>query len=300
VTSTTSGGRPVDLDLLADYLDGLLPESDAAEVETLIATDPEWARTRDALRAAQPRIEETLRGYATPAPMPADVAGSLDAMFAQLAAERTSGPGAHDAGARIDHGPAASRGPGRQDASGPSRPPARSRRRLLRTPAFQLSAAAVVLVAILGTVFSLNRAGNGGESGAASSSNGSQAGPMLAQPQRPGLRISVGTSDVESLRSPKAQPNATTRGNAPLAPALPAPTIDPAAVPPALSHLTDPVALNACLSAVEAAHSGRATAVVFTTYRHQPALIVTLAPNGLLVAVGATCGAGGADEIGHS
>ena len=75
--------RAVDLDLLAEYADGLLEPAQAAEIERLVATDPDWAGTLAALSDATPRVQAALAELGAVA-APADVVARLDAAIPHL------------------------------------------------------------------------------------------------------------------------------------------------------------------------------------------------------------------------
>lgn len=76
--------RP-DLDMLADYLEGLLSEQQRAEVERAVAEDPSTA----ALLAELEGLPALLAGE-LPEPMPADVAARIDAALKDEAASSSS------------------------------------------------------------------------------------------------------------------------------------------------------------------------------------------------------------------
>ncbi|HZD97572.1 MAG TPA: hypothetical protein VE132_05370, partial [Micromonosporaceae bacterium] len=69
MTSNDGTTSPVDLDLLADYLDGALPAGPAAMVAQRIESDPRWASAAERLRTATPAITDMLRATGTE-PMP--------------------------------------------------------------------------------------------------------------------------------------------------------------------------------------------------------------------------------------
>ncbi|RKR89290.1 hypothetical protein BDK92_3634 [Micromonospora pisi] len=81
---TAGQSSQVDLDLLADYLGGVLTDTpEEAAVIRLINTDPEWASAHAELRRAFDSVQESLDVLAVaPEPMPAEVTDRLTAALA--------------------------------------------------------------------------------------------------------------------------------------------------------------------------------------------------------------------------
>jgi hypothetical protein len=72
----------VDIDLLADYIGGALAGTpDESVVAALIADDPAWSAAYESLGGAMALVGAEL-GRLGPEPMPAELAGRLEAMFA--------------------------------------------------------------------------------------------------------------------------------------------------------------------------------------------------------------------------
>jgi hypothetical protein len=257
-----------DLDRLADYCAGLLGPAEEARVEVLITTDPGWARAHAALTSALPRVEAALSALPDE-PVPADVA------------------------ARIDRALTASRTDVRSNVVDLSRA-RRWRRAALTTAAVAAGAVAIVggLAALGGQhPLSTNASTSGGKAAAP------EAGPAFST--APPTMASGADYTHTTLRS-----GASNRAAG--AAAVPAPSVlppsratgagaldggTPAAVPAALSRLTDPAQLRACLDDIVAVENGQVVKVDYARYQGAPALIVALAGGRVtVVAAGPDCG----------
>ena len=304
MTSTHSGGRPVDLDLLADYIEGALTPDEAARIEDLVDNDPAWAEMLAALTAALPSVDARLSAYAveTP-PMPSEVAERITASLHALAADAAA-PERHTTDRPATNRPATNRpAADRPAADRPGASARRHRRRLLSNRWLQ---AAAILIIFIGGLTVVAKLGSNSTAKSATSGNGGEksaiAGVAPSLPDmstRPGLSVSASGKDynASTLTGPVPGPAFTAHLSGPtggdVEPAA------PASVPAALSRLLDPSALNDCLTAVEATNSGIASAVDFASYQGQPALIVTIGAPEIVVAAGPACGlpGRGADEI---
>jgi hypothetical protein len=264
-----------DLDLLADYCAGLLKPAEAAHVETLITTDPGWAQAHASLMSALPGIEAALSAMPQE-PVPADVAARLDRALA------ASGAGTESNVVDI------------------------FRARRWRRAALTTAAVAAGAVAIIGGLAALGAQHSTSNS---ATSSGAKAAPGPAQAYgRVPPTLATGTDYTHSnLRYGILGP---TSGRAPDAAVVPAPSLaprsgaagagalnsgPPAAVPPALSRLTDPTQLRTCLDEIVAAQGGQVVAVDYARYQGAPALIVALTGSRItVVAAGPDCGLPGA------
>lgn len=280
-----------DLDLIADYSEGLLDGPDATRVADLIASDEEWALTYQLLTGASTGVGQALDSYAQETPeLPAEVSQRIDDA---LQSER-------------------------EHASAPVSLDAARRRRESRRSWLGLSAAAAVIVAV---VFGLGALGLNLSGGSRSSSTSEGARPNSAEG---GASAALGSVIVTSsganytqdnLGKQPIKPNAiTTFGgskaansqSSPDRSAAPGPmsasggriTPDLASTSP-LQRLTYPANLSACLTAIEAVHGGTVTTVDYARYEGGPALVATLVSPGLRVAVGPDCGlpSSGAAEL---
>jgi hypothetical protein len=81
---TAGQSSEVDLDLLADYLEGVLADTpEEAAVARLIEVDPEWAAAYAALGRAFDSVQQDLVGWAADTePMPAEISDRLTAVLA--------------------------------------------------------------------------------------------------------------------------------------------------------------------------------------------------------------------------
>jgi hypothetical protein len=282
-----------DLDLLADYSEGLLDGPDATRVADLIASDEEWALTYQLLTGASTGVGQALDSYAQETPeLPAEVSQRIDDA---LQSER-------------------------EQASAPVSLDAARRRRESRRSWLGLSAAAAAAV-IVAVVFGLGALGLNLGGGSSSSSTSEGVRPDSAEG---GASAALGAVIVTSsgtnytqdnLGKQPIKPNAiTTFGgskaansqSSPDRSAAPGPmsasggriTPDLALTSP-LQRLTYPANLSACLTAIETVHGGTVTTVDYARYEGGPALVATLVSPGLRVAVGPDCGlpSSGAAEL---
>jgi hypothetical protein len=162
--------RP-DLEMLADYLEGLLTEPERAEVERAVAADPSTA----ALLAELEELPALLAAH-PPEPMPAEVAARIDAAIADEAASST----------------AAASSP---DKLAPVRPLAPRRRRWL-APAL-VAAAAVGVVGLGSQVINSGMGSGADEESAAMDSGGGEAEETADQ--------SDSAPEAGSLRRPREE-----------------------------------------------------------------------------------------------
>jgi anti-sigma factor RsiW len=273
VTSTQPSGRPVDLDTLADYVEGVLDADATAEVADLIRDDPAWASTYAGLSAAQPLVATALSSIPDE-PMPVDVANRIDGAIRSLDRPSNVVP-LSSARARRD--------------------------RSVLSRGWLKAAAALVLVA-LGIGLVVRVAGTTAPTGSKSATSGSAGVPMLAPPS--GVKVTASGTDytkssLATRPGPENAPQATAGGSsATRRPAIAGPgavsSFGPDRVSSSLRRLTDPDELSTCLSAVAQATGGTPAAVDFALYEHRPALIIGFADLAFSVAVGPSCGEGGA------
>jgi hypothetical protein len=279
-----------DLDRLADYCAGLLDLAQEAEVDRLVAADPDWARAYADLTAAAPRLDAALSGLGR-ASMPTDVAEKLAAVLA------------------LQTPPAGTRTAKVIDLS--------ARRRWTRRAA-GLTAAAAVLAAIFGGITALSRStvapgtstvvtGDNTAGGAAapmSDRGEAQASPGGLVIRRSGTDYTAatlssvdtgppaGTADANLTPSSAAVPGPNSaRTSGKQAPAVPAPQSGQD-----LSRLERSDTLNGCLSTIMTRYGGRPTLVDYARYQGSPALVVVLSTGGTrrIVVAGPQCGAPGA------
>jgi hypothetical protein len=309
----------VDLDLLADYAAGVLDETDSRHVRELIESDPRWTQAHDAVLAADAAVAAQLRAVAqVDLTIPDDVAARLDATLDEA-------HGTDSADAPVLSLVGQDRGIGRTRSHRPSQPTRRT------VPWPWLAAAAAVIGVVLvglpalgglftkmdGSPTSASDSGSGGF--AASRENGQEAAPVAprgAQDSAAGGAV-VTFSGIDytasSLKALSAVRGPLTDTGS--AKSVPAPNFESlqsysaqsappvaqrtAPVPTELARLLDPVALSACVAAVESVTPGRATAVDFARYQGRPALVVTVGTTSGLVAVvvGPACGVAGPDRI---
>jgi anti-sigma factor RsiW len=280
---------PVDLELLADYLDGLLSAGPAAAVERRIESDPRWAAAADRLRAAMPAVTDTLGGTRTE-PMP-------DAMFDRFLAAL---PDRMPVRASVDDGADSTDDAAARD--GRDAPPTRvislddRRRRPLWSGLAKVAAGLIVLAGV-GTGIGLGLHATTGatksSSGVASNAEGTSqrgtASAVLAQVTVSGRDYGRALSAAPTAPQPHVQspaippPNQPTGGGRPGSEAAPVP-----GAPGALQRLASG-GLPACLAQVQDQFSAVPLKADFAFYAGTPAVVVTLA-NATVVAVGADCG----------
>lgn len=320
----------VDLDLLADYVAGVLDETGSRRVDQLIESDPRWAYAHEALLAADAAVAEQLRVVAqVEITIPDDVVARLDAALDEA---HGTADGTRDTGAPVSSLVGRDRGVARNRSTG-TRRAARPDRRAVPWP-WLAAAAAVIGVVLVGlpalsglfaqmdaTTTSASDSGGGVVT---ERENGQAAAP--AEPKSAfdaaagGATVTFsGTNytasslktlsqirgpflpDLSDTDSAKSVPAPTLRSTQSYATEAPAPAGGRGtAVPPELARLLDPVALNACVAAVESATPGRATIVDFARYQGRPALVMTVTTTGskvVAVAVGPACGVAGPDRI---
>jgi hypothetical protein len=288
----------VDLDRLADYIGGALdgtPEADS--VARLIAEDARWASAASTLERADSLVRADLHALAAlPEPMPAEVSARIDGAL-QSAPPALSPVAGSQADARTA---------GLRDR----------RRRMRRWTAAAAVAAGVVALGF-GVVTALPDAGsnnNAPTSGQGLSRQGESNAQAGALP--PGLGAASGARVVASgndyrrgglsALADAPVPGAAPRGsdmrsvNEANQNRLP----DAGAVPDALSRLRDPVALKACVDAVQGEYGGKVTLIDFARFEGRPAVVILLAGakgrgGQWAVVVGPDCGLGGgiADEL---
>lgn len=255
----------VDLDRLADYAAGLLEPADAAQVEELLARDPEWARTLAALTSAQPLVQEALAGLGAP-PVPDDLAARLDAALS-TAADRPADVVSLDE---------------RRD---------KARSRGLR---WQRAAAAVASVAAVAAlcVGGVKLIGNSGTVNSSSSGVGSAAGvkaPSVPLMGSPPMILSSGTDYTAATVTSVLRERGFAANGA-------QPQPDQAKSRPRdLSRLDSQADLQACLGLLTTVYNRAPTLVDYAKYQGQPALVVVLdgAAGTKIVVVGAKCGLAG-------
>jgi anti-sigma factor RsiW len=288
VTSNDGARTPVDLELIADYLDGLLLGAEAEMVARRIATDPRWAYAAGQLRSAQPVVTDVLRsaGAATE-PMPDAV---LERILAAL-------PEFSD---RVEQVPAAAAAvpePRRQARAIPLAD--RRRRRTVLWENFAKVAAALVVVGGIGTGIALGTqhssntsAGSNAPAAASLGAKSANAAGITTESTGHDYGTDLGVGPLPS----SAALGSATDGN----------TVAPRAtgglgsipVPQAAAPL-DRLAksgLPACIAAVERQFGATPSLADFAYYKGQPAVIFRLSDN-KVVAVGPQCGLTGADVL---
>lgn len=270
-----------DLDRLADYVAGVLDPAEESTVAALVGDDPAWAAAYDGLVAADTQVGTQLRAAANDAD---------DAMPTDVMARITS---ALDAA-------------GRDRPRAVTRTPWENLRRTLRRHAgvVALGTAAAALVAVVG---------GGLVSGAlpsGQSKSDSAAGPAMADGSAAdrspavagGSALAAVPDDADLASTAVISTDAEySWATLPLAAGTAYSAAKTAArevpVPAALSALSAPDALRACLDAVVAAVGGTPVRAEFARYDGAPALVVILTRTGAtsVAAVGPACGPGHAD-----
>lgn len=259
-------GRGVDLDLLADHLEGVLPDARSRDVDRLIETDPAWAAARTALVDARVGLRAALAAHAArPEPMPEDISARIIAALHDL-------------------GPA----PISLDA-------ARRRRRPIAKQVWARIAVAASIVGVMfigGTAWLAVSHLDSGEKSTATADRGSPV-PRLAMTEKAPtvptgfLTIVMSGQDYTplSLGTVIHRPLAITTFGSNGQDA-----IDSSSVPDDLARLVTTTALRACVAAIVAEHGGLPSSVDFASYLGRPALIVTVTGVDLMVVVGDQCG----------
>jgi hypothetical protein len=292
VTSNDGTAPPVDLDLLADYLDDVLPAGPAAMVAHRIESDARWASAAERLRAATPGVTDMLRTTTTE-PMP-DVL--LDRFLAALP-DRTPTPASLG-----DASGAESTGDDRTRLDGRDAPPARvvslaDRRRRPRWSGLAKVAAALIVVAGIGTGIGLGlHATTSATKSSSSVASNAESSPQRGAAGGLALQVTVSRHDygAELTATPAApQPHALSHAVPPQNPpsAAGGPGSDSASVPDAPSALQRLASggLPACLAQLQEQFSAVPLKADFAFYAGTPAVVVTLS-DATVVAVGADCG----------
>lgn len=285
----------VDVDLLADYIGGVLVGTpDESVVATLIADDPAWRSAYESLSGDVASVLTEL-GRFEPEPMPDDVAARLEAAFAEASAK-----------------------PRLTLVRGDDAPRVREKRKLRWVTPIAIAAGTVAFVGF-GLDYLAGRGGGATDSAASSSAGGeaqsaqdkgqapAAAGtepertePYAAQPNSDGQPNSY----AQSASSPQLLTTGMDYTKATLAEPAPRPlTASNASAPAgALDRLSTSAALQQCLDKIAEANGfGQITAetVDYAKYDGKPAIVVRFtASNGTWVwASGPACGtpAAGAD-----
>jgi hypothetical protein len=268
---------PIDdeaLDRLADFTAGVLDPTEAAHVQVLIDTDPDWASAYAGLTGAGARLDAALSGLADP-PLPADVAARLSA-----AIERESRP---------------------EDTRTATVVPISTHRRWARRSAWAGAAAAVLVAVSVGvlqfvTPASQNNATSGAAalSGTGTSDQWSASGTLqIVHSGQNYTPQTVGqvTADSLSLRPPV--PAASEKAPAaPVASALANGTTG-GDEPEQLDRLLGPAPLRECLNAIVQRYGGTPVVADYASFDGAPALIVVLAlppASRRIVVAGPRCG----------
>jgi hypothetical protein len=273
-------GRPVDLDTLADYVEGVLDADATAEVDSLIADDPAWSAAHAQLIEALPQVTSALA--AVPAEsMPAEVSLRIG-----------------DALRSLD-----------RHANVVSMAAARRSRFGSRSTWLKVAAAVIFLGLFLGLLPRvIGSSSSGGTDKNAASSGGSNA--LSEQIHTPvkltNSGIDYSKSTLERVPAPAAPPVAAgsvapdggVRGSAKTPASVPSgETFGAESVPAPLARLASTPALDVCLHDVAAALGGTPVSVDFARYQGRPALIIGFSDLPYSVAVGAACGETGADIL---
>jgi hypothetical protein len=273
----------VDLDLLADYVGGVLDGTpEHVRVTDLVAHDPVWRSAHESLTAGMTAVESQLNALgAASEPMPADLAVRLeDAFRAATPAPRLE---------PIRGGLAAGRAP--------ARPPRRRWRWAMPVAA----AAAVLAVAGIGLDYLAGRSTTATDNRSSSAGSVAQGegAPMAAsaEPQVPapptGDQIRSTGADYDDATLAGGVPTRLNQAPGKNATVAPAPLGDVAAGP--LARLRAPDARLGCLNAIATANgAGPITVqtVDYARFRGKPALVVRFsAANGKWAwASGPACG----------
>jgi hypothetical protein len=266
----------VDLDRLADYIAGLLDGTpDAADIERLVRTDPEWARAHADLRTADALVATDLAALgAEPVRMPTEVAARL--------AETLDGAGG--AGDRTVVVSLAAR-----------------RRRRKRWAAVAAVAAGVAVLGLVGPPLLSRTTRDGAGEEALTSARGGAGIPPAAAPAESGLIVRATGMDYRrdaAWKSTAEAPQYRADSDASVASGR------ASAVPADLLRLYDPTSRQDCLNAVTREYGGQPESVDYARFEGDPALIVILMDGRRapfrLVAVGPNCGLGGKPDVRHT
>ncbi|MDI1461667.1 hypothetical protein QEZ54_11850 [Catellatospora sp. KI3] len=271
----------VDLDLLADYVDGALDGTpDEALVADLVAHDPAWAEAADRLRTALPLVSADLALLAAATePMPADLAARFDELLA---------------GPQFAAVPAPLPRPGTGERALDRRPvPADRRRRRWAVPVGVAAAA----LAVAGVSLPLSQFGGDVAFDSAAEKPASAelfpSVPLTASGEDYN-RNTIAPNVRESAEPPVT--TLSTKGT----PKTSATDDLSARTPAELQYLaTSQPALVSCLSAVLSSTPGTVELVDFARFEGHPAIVLSIAgPDGhWVVAAGPQCGVNGSDEL---
>ena len=297
MTSSDGTVPPVDLDLLADYLDNVLPAGPAAIVAHRIESDARWASAAERLRATTPAVTDILRTTGTEA-MPDAL---LDRFLAALP-DRKPVPASLGDTPSADSASADSASDDQPSRDGRDAPPARvisldGRRRRPRWSGLAKIAAALIVLTGVGTGIGLGlqattTSATKSSSGAASTAEApfrSSAGGVVTQVTASGHDYGRELSAAPTAPQPRVQspavptPNTASGGGGPASDSTSVP-----GAPRALQRLASG-GLPACLAQVQDQFSAVPTKADFAFYAGTPAVVVTLS-NATAVAVGAECG----------
>ena len=123
------------------------------------------------------------------------------------------------------------------------------------------------------------------------------AAPLLSRPSATNLRLIASGTDYQTLTGVGSRPAPMHSGALNGPNAIASQSLPERSVPSSLRRLLRTSDLNACLRVIESTVGGTATTVDFASYRHQPALVVTLTGPAATIAVGPACGQSGTDEL---
>ena len=294
MTPIDGARAPVDLDRLADYLDGVLTGAEADAVATLIARDDRWASVAQRLRTTATLVTDALQAAGdADEPMP-------DAVFQRVLTalpHRVPTP----AGDRTeDDGSPGQAEP--RHARVISIEERRRRRQTIWGNVAKVAAAAVVLA---GVGFGLSHASQSSNSNSGSTASRAESAPKAPSQAFGAAAIptqasghNYGRADLKSAPVPQASPNSAvpgTGGQAPNVATDSAGSRVPSSIPPALQRLANG-GLSACVTAVTAAFGASPTSADFALYGDQPAVIFRL-NDGRVIAVGPDCGLPGKGPV---
>lgn len=295
MTPIDGARAPVDLDRLADYLEGVLTGAEADAVATLIARDERWASVAQRLRTSATLVTDALQAAAdADEPMPdallQRVLTALPDRVPTLAGDRTE-----------DDGSAGEAEP--RHARVISIEERRRRRQTIWGNVAKVAAAAVVLA---GVGFGLSHASQNSNSGSSTSAGSEVKAPAPRQAfGESGAPIptqasghNYGPADLTSAPVPQATSKSAVPGTGGLAPNVSTDSAGsrvPTSIPPALQRLANG-GLSACVTAVTAAFGASPTSADFAFYADQPAVIFRLS-DGRVIAVGPDCGLPGKGPV---